>query len=82
MKSALIVFLIITQLSPTASADEPKPNCKLTIRTFMKDGGAKVDIKEVHANSKAECKQLAALEQKTDDEDVSKITVATSFRNF
>jgi hypothetical protein len=55
MKYAILILM----LSGAAYADSEKLNCKLTIRETRADGSKKVDITEVHAMDREDCKAKA-----------------------
>jgi len=83
----LILVLALSFVSTVARAgadditDSPKdaagkPNCKLTVRIFKKDGSRKLNIEKVHASSKEDCKSKANSRKLTSDDDIDKIQVS------
>ena len=84
MKTVIrVVFgvLILGFAIVSSAGDEPAKNCKLTIRTTKTGGKTKVEIREVAAISRDDCKQQAkALETNPDPESIEKIRVSYGFR--
>ncbi len=73
---ALLVLLMVVSFSVVARADDDKPNCKLTIRVYKKDGSRKLNVEMVHASSKQDCKEQANSRKLTSDAEVDKIQVS------
>jgi hypothetical protein len=75
MKTILALSFVLASVG--AFADNK--NCKLTIRQLHADGKKNVDVEEVHAISREDCKRQAKEREKLDDDGV-KVSVIFSFR--
>jgi hypothetical protein len=82
MKKLLPLIGIITffSIAQAARGDEEIKNCKLTIRTTFKSGKKKLDIEEVHAATREECKLIAKEREQIKDEEIEKIRATYGFR--
>jgi len=52
-------FVALLVLAGCASTPSKPPNCKLTVRTLGKDRKEKVEVVEVYATSREDCKAQA-----------------------
>ena len=81
IKTVLLMFSFLMAFQSAVAADQPKPNCKLVVRKTLKTGAKKVEILEVVALSREDCKKQAKDLQKNDDpQNIEKITVSTGWR--
>ena len=75
-----VLLMTIFFILGIKSLGAPEENCKLTIRTRFKSGKVKVDVEEIHKDSKADCKKEATEREKnTDPEEISSITASYKF---
>jgi hypothetical protein len=76
----LILSLLLSMPSAHAAG---KKNCKLTIRTLTREGKAKIEVVEIHASSREECKfQAKEKEAIKDDEEIANVRVSYSWREL
>ena len=79
-----IIFLVLVAFPVGSLADDEKPNCKITTHTLFTSGKKHLDIEEVHAYSRDECKYKAQVRKLSniDDEDVQKVKVFFAYRDL
>lgn len=73
------ILLGLSLLLGSAGAFADAKNCKLTIRQLRANGTKNVDIEEVHAESREDCKRQAKEREKLDEDGV-KVNVIFSYR--
>ena len=82
MKSIYVAMAILIAFAASTFADEGKLNCRLAVRTKMKSGKKKMEMLEVSATGRDDCKQQARQrETAPHDDDVEFVKVTFSFRN-
>lgn len=76
----ITIFSVFSATAVAAESNDGPKNCKITVRTKFKSGKKKLDIEEVHAATREECKLMAKDRERTSDEEVEKITASYGFR--
>jgi hypothetical protein len=74
-----ICWIWLGLFSVTAAYSETS-KCRLTVRTTFKSGKKKIDVMEVEASSREECKQIAKEKELVNDEEIEKIKVSFGYR--
>ena len=84
MKILLLACLLSTGSLADDVNEQDKPsqntNCKLTIKTTLKDSSESVDIKEVKVADKAACQKLMTKAQQFTDDNIKQVNVEMSFQ--
>ena len=76
MKNILWLSLVLVfSLSFSAQAEdtEGKPNCKLVIHTFLKNGKKKLDVEEIHTDTRKVCQSEAQIRRVVSEESPDEI---------
>ena len=76
----MLSFAFVVDKAP-AGQDE-KPNCRLMVQTFYKDGGKKLNVDMVFAPTREACKSEAMTREvdSREDDDVSNVKVRFGYR--
>lgn len=70
--------LVVAMLFATGVARAGK--CKMTVRTTLKDGNKKLQIEEVPAESREQCKLIAKDRESKISDEIDKIKVSYGYR--
>ena len=72
----ILFALMALQIRSHADNGDAKLNCKITVRTKLKNGKTKVGVDRVEAVSREDCKRQAKERELKTDDDVARTTAS------